>query len=101
MVDIVGAAIGSFCLAWLIYEVLTPLSGGLGFFASWYGLFLATVWFLARERVGKVQARDRLVGVIVVATVGIGILDPARGHRRVHDLARVPRAPARSSSPRT
>src|SRR5262249_17845419 len=75
VVDIVGAAIGSFCLAWLIYELLTPLSGGLGFFIAWYGLFLAMVWFLARERVGKLQARDRLVGV-VVATVGIGILIP-------------------------
>jgi len=75
VVDIVGAVIASFCLTWLIYEELTPLSGGLGFFAMWYGLFLATVWFLARERVGKIQARDRLVGVIV-ATVGIGILIP-------------------------
>jgi phosphate transport system permease protein len=75
VVDIVGSVIASFCLTWLIYEELTPLSGGLGFFMMWYGLFLATVWFLARERVGKIQARDRLVGV-VVATVGIGILVP-------------------------
>src|SRR5690349_1990501 len=75
IVDIVGGVIASFCLTWLIYEELTPLSGGLGFFAMWYGLFLATVWFLARERVGKIQARDRLVGV-VVASVGIGILIP-------------------------
>jgi phosphate transport system permease protein len=75
VIDIVGSAIASFCLTWLIYEELTPLSGGLGFFVMWYGLFLATVWFLARERVGKIQARDRLVGV-VVATVGIGILIP-------------------------
>jgi phosphate transport system permease protein len=75
VVDIVGAAISSFCLAWLVYELLTPLSGGLGFFGTWYGLFLAIVWFLARERVGPLQARDRLVGV-VVASVGIGILIP-------------------------
>jgi phosphate transport system permease protein len=75
VVDIIGSAIASFCLTWLIYEELTPLSGGLGFFVMWYGLFLTTVWFLARERVGKIQARDRLVGV-VVATVGLGILIP-------------------------
>jgi phosphate transport system permease protein len=75
VLDIVGSTIASFCLTWLVYEELTPLSGGLGFFAAWYGLFLAMVWFLARERVGKIQARDRLVGV-VVATVGIGILIP-------------------------
>jgi phosphate transport system permease protein len=75
IIDIVGGGISSFCLAWLIYEMLTPLSGGLGFFLTWYALFLAIVWFLARERVGSLQARDRLVGV-VVATVGIGILIP-------------------------
>ncbi len=75
VIEIVGSVVASFCLTWLIYEELTPLSGGLGFFVSWYALFLAMVWFLARERIGAVQARDRLVGV-VVATVGIGILIP-------------------------
>jgi phosphate transport system permease protein len=73
--DIAGAAFGSFCLTWLVYERLTPLSGGLGFGLAWYVTFLITVWFLTRERVGALQARDRLVGV-VVATVGVGMLVP-------------------------
>ena len=73
--DLVGAALGSLCLTWLIYERLTPLSGTLGFFVAWYAMFLASVWFLARERAGSLQARDRLVGV-VVATVAIGMLIP-------------------------
>jgi phosphate transport system permease protein len=73
--DLLGAAAGSFCLTFLIYERLTPLSGGLGFFVSWYALFLITTWFLARERVGVLHARDRLASV-VVATVGIGMLIP-------------------------
>jgi phosphate transport system permease protein len=73
--DLLGAAAGSFCLTFLIYERLTPLSGGLGFFVSWYALFLITVWFLARERVGVLHARDRLASV-VVASVGIGMLIP-------------------------
>src|SRR5689334_3378900 len=67
VIDVVGSAVSSFCLTWLVYEKLTPLSGGLGFFVTWYGLFLLTVWFLARERVGKLQARDRLVGVVVAS----------------------------------
>ena len=74
-VDLVGAAVGSFCLTWLIYERLTPLSGLLGFCVSWYAVFLTTFWLIARERVGELQARDRLVGV-VVATVGLGMLIP-------------------------
>jgi phosphate transport system permease protein len=73
--DLFGAAAGSFCLTWLVYERLTPLSGGLGFFVTWYALFLLTTWFLARERVGALHARDRLASV-VVATVGIGMLIP-------------------------
>src|SRR3954466_15744436 len=71
--DLLGASAGSFCLTWLVYERLTPLSGGPRFFVAWYALFLVTVWFLARERVGALHARDRLASV-VVATVGIGML---------------------------
>lgn len=74
-VDLVGGAAGSFCLTFLVYERLTPLSGALGFVVAWYALFLITVWFLARERVGPLHARDRLAS-LVVATVGIGMLIP-------------------------
>ena len=57
--ELAGAAFGSFCLAFLLYERLTPLSGGLGFFASWYGFFLAMTWFMARSRLGQLEARDQ------------------------------------------
>ena len=75
VVDLLGAAAGSFCVTWLVYERLTPLSGGLGFGVAWYLLFLATVWLIARERLGALHARDRIVGV-VVATVALGVLVP-------------------------
>ena len=74
-IDLAAAVLSSLCLTWLIYERFTPLSGMLGFFVSWYAVFLTTAWFIARERVGPIQARDRLVG-IVVATVGLGMLIP-------------------------
>ena len=107
--ELAGAAFGSFCLAFLLYERLTPLSGGLGFFVSWYGSFLATTWFMARSRLGQLEARDQLARV-VVGTVAIGLLIPltfivgytiARGYHALRpqfvtkDLSRVgPLSPA-------
>ena len=73
--ELVACAFGSFCLTWLVYERLTPLSGGIGFFVSWYGLFLLATWFVARDRLGELEARDRLARV-VVASVAIGLLIP-------------------------
>ena len=73
--DLAGGAFGSFCLAYLLYERLTPLSGGVGFFVTWYVLFLAMTWFIARNRLGELEARDQMARV-VVGTVGIGLLVP-------------------------
>jgi phosphate transport system permease protein len=75
VVDVIGAAAGSFCLTWLAYECVTPLSGGLGFAVAWYLLFLVIAWLAARERVGSVQARDRVVA-LMVATIALGMLVP-------------------------
>ncbi|MDQ1449087.1 MAG: phosphate transport system permease protein, partial [Actinomycetota bacterium] len=63
--DLLGSAFGSFCLTYLLYERLTPLSGGLGFFVTWYGFFIAMSWFLARSRLGVLEARDQLARVVV------------------------------------
>jgi phosphate transport system permease protein len=60
-----GAAVSSFALTWLVYERLTPLSGGLGFFALWYSAFLAFVWVVARDVYDPVRARDAVARVIV------------------------------------
>jgi phosphate transport system permease protein len=51
-------------LVWLIYERLTPLSGGLGFWVCVYAAFLAITWFVAREQRGAVIARDQDARVI-------------------------------------
>ena len=65
--ELAGCAFGAFALTWLVYERLTPLSGGLGFFASWYGLFLVAVWFVTRDRLGALEARDRLARVVMTS----------------------------------
>ena len=73
--ELAGCAFGSFCLTWLIYERLTPLSGGVGFFVFWYAAFLLSTWFVARDRLGPIEARDRLARV-VITSVGVGLLIP-------------------------
>jgi phosphate transport system permease protein len=75
VLELVGCAFGSGCLTWLVYEELTPLSGGFGFFVTWYALFIVASWLVARDRLGPVEARDRLAR-IVIASVAFGLLIP-------------------------
>jgi phosphate transport system permease protein len=65
--EVVGAALSSGCLTWLVYEQLTPLSGGLGFFVCWYVSFLVIYRLLVRERHGRMVARDRFAGAAVTS----------------------------------
>jgi phosphate transport system permease protein len=67
--------VAALSLVWLIYERLTPLSGGLGFWVCVYAAFLAIAWFVAREQRGAVVARDQ-VARIVVWTGGLGLIVP-------------------------
>jgi len=73
--ELVGAFAAALALVWLIYERLTPLSGGLGFWVSVYLAFLGIAWFTGREQRGRVVARDQLAR-IVVWSGGIGLLVP-------------------------
>src|SRR5262245_47719140 len=75
VLELVGCAFGSGCLTWLVYEQLTPLSGGFGFFLTWYALFIVSSWLVARDRLGPLEARDRLAR-IVIASVAFGLLIP-------------------------
>jgi phosphate transport system permease protein len=70
-----GAAVAAFCLDWLVYERLTPLSGGLGFWVCWYVAFLAIYGFMVRDARGSVAARDR-VAAVVMTTAGLGLVVP-------------------------
>jgi phosphate transport system permease protein len=70
-----GAALAAFCLDWLLYERLTPLSGGLGFWLCWYAAFLTIYFVVVREQRGSVVARDRLA-TVVITTLGLGMVVP-------------------------
>ncbi len=60
-----GVALAALSLTWLVYEQLTGLSGGLGFFLSWFATFLVLDWIVQRQRHDKMTARDRLVTVAI------------------------------------
>jgi phosphate transport system permease protein len=68
-----GAGFAAFCLDWLLYERLTPLSGGLGFWLCWYAAFLAIYGYVVRTQVGPMAAQDRLAAV-VLTTMGLGLV---------------------------
>ena len=70
-----GAGVSAFCAVWLVYERFTPLSGGLGFWLSWYAVFLALYWLIVRGRDGRMAATDRLA-TVVLTTAGLGLLVP-------------------------
>jgi phosphate transport system permease protein len=65
-----GSAISALCLAWLVFERLTPLSGTLGFWIAWYVLFLGIYWLVERQELGAIAARDRLAAA-TVSSLGI------------------------------
>jgi phosphate transport system permease protein len=63
-----GTAVSAFCLDWLLFERLTPLSGAVGFWVCWFLTFLALYWLAVRDRHGSLAASDRVITVVVVAT---------------------------------
>lgn len=75
LATVVGAAVSAFCLTWLVYERLTPMSGGLGFWLCWYVAFLAIYVVVVRDQYGPVRAKDK-VATVVMTTAGFGLIVP-------------------------
>jgi len=71
VLELAAALLGSFSLTWLVYEELTTLSGGFGFFVCWFFAFLVTYWAMVRNRLGAAAAGDRLAAATVA---GVGLL---------------------------
>ena len=65
-----GAAVGSFCLAWLVTGTLGPFEGWLGRLILWYLGFVVLYLLIVREAHGSLAARDRAATVFAV-TAGI------------------------------
>jgi phosphate transport system permease protein len=69
MLPIAGSAASSFALVWLVFEQLTTLTGGVGFFICWYAVFLALYWLTTLELHTRQVATDRVVSVIVASAM--------------------------------
>jgi phosphate transport system permease protein len=59
----IAAAAASLGLVWVLYERVLPFSGVLGFWVSWYVLFLCLYFVMARLQWDRLEARNRLAGV--------------------------------------
>ncbi len=69
----IGAAGASLGLVWVIYERVLPFSGVLGFWVTWYVLFLALYWVMARLQWDRLEARNRLAAV-ALGTGGVVVV---------------------------
>jgi phosphate transport system permease protein len=63
--SVVGAAIASLGLTWLLYERLLPLTGAFGFWLSWYLLFVVFYLGIAGLQWKRLVIRDKIMAVLV------------------------------------
>jgi phosphate transport system permease protein len=88
----VGGVLAAFALTWLVYENLTPFSGGVGFLAMWWASFAIFVYVLSRIQWGAVAATTNLVRLLVASAAGLALIPlasilvavAAKGFRGLH-----------------
>lgn len=62
---VIGAALGSIGLVWVLYTKLLPFSGGLGFVVCWYLTFLAMYGGLTALAHPRPVVVDRMMGAVL------------------------------------
>jgi phosphate transport system permease protein len=67
---IIGAATAALGLVWVLYERVLPFTGVIGFWVSWYVVFLILYSVMARMQWDRLDARNRLAAV-AFATAGV------------------------------
>lgn len=70
-----GGALSATAMTWLVYGRLLPLTGGLGFWVSWYVVFVGIVWACTHQLRGAMAARD-MVARVVIWSGGVAVLVP-------------------------
>ena len=94
VLHVVCAVLGALALDWLVYEQLVPMTGAIGFWLVWYGLFLVLLAAISSTTLDRVAVVDRLVGALVTTAglllvsclVGIVVFTAARGMKALSHL---------------
>jgi phosphate transport system permease protein len=84
---VIGSVAGALALTWLLYERLLPMTGAIGFWLSWYVVFLVLLAATSATTLDRVGVTDRIVGalvttaglVLVACLVGIVVFTFVRG----------------------
>lgn len=67
----VGSVLGALGLVWVLYENVLPTSGPLGFFVSWFVVFVLMYAGVTAMRHPRVVMADRVVSAVVHAFAGL------------------------------
>lgn len=87
VLHVASAGLGALALVWLVYERLLPITGAMGFWLSWYGVFLVLLGAASATTLDRMGVVDRVVGalvttaglVLVACLAGIVIFTGVRG----------------------
>ena len=63
--SIIGAAIASLGLTWLLYERILPFTGAFGFWLCWYALFVIFYLAIAGLQWNRLVISDKIMAVLV------------------------------------
>lgn len=72
---LLGTGVSSFAITYLLFQMLLPVSGALGFVLAWYFLFALTSTIAVWEIRGAIRAKDHFARVLVW-TGGIAAIVP-------------------------
>jgi phosphate transport system permease protein len=66
-VSLIGSAVGSLALVWMLYENVLPFSGGVGFLFAWYVAFVALYTGITALSNPRTVVVDRFVSSVIHA----------------------------------
>jgi phosphate transport system permease protein len=69
-----GAVVGALALVWVLYERVLPFSGALGFWLSWYAVFLVFYASMARMQWDRRDVVNRVTTVALAAAGAVVLL---------------------------